>query len=409
MTSGSVAAGAAAPGPSRAAAKVPKARSIWWQLHHWCGLKLSLLLSFVLLTGTIATLSLEIDWMLTPALRASPASASPASWGALLESARSAAQGGSVEEIGAPAGRYYAAEALIRTASGERRFVYIDPATAHVRGTGPYLNARRVLRDLHRHLFLPGAFGLPLVTSLSIPMLVLLVTSFVVYKKWWRGFLRWPRAMKRKGDGRRYAGDLHRLAGLWSLWFLAVITVTALWYFAEWAGAEAPEVLPEAEASTAGLDGARLDALIAAAQPRLAGMDLRRIEIDPDKGVLLTGEGTAVLVTEGANAVLLDAPGGQVRAAVRGEDLSLHQRISEAADPLHFGTWGGLITRVIWFLFGILLTALSVTGALIYALRLQRERSWTIATGMWRGMHPFGVPCALALLLGLGLLATRLA
>lgn len=32
---------------------------------------------------------------------------------------------------------------------------------------------------------------------------------------------------------------------------------------------------------------------------------------------------------------------------VRGEELSLHQRISEAADPLLFGTWGGLSAKIV--------------------------------------------------------------
>src|SRR5690606_37102551 len=59
-----------------------------------------------------------------------------------------------------------------------------------------------------------------------------------------------------------------------------------------------------------------------------------------------------------------------VLGRLSGEQLSAHQRIGEAVDPLHFGTFGGQITRLLWFVWGIMLCALSASGAWIYALRL---------------------------------------
>jgi uncharacterized iron-regulated membrane protein len=59
-----------------------------------------------------------------------------------------------------------------------------------------------------------------------------------------------------------------------------------------------------------------------------------------------------------------------VLGSYRGEELGLHNRISEAADPLHFGYFGGLTTKIIWFFLGIFMTALSITGFMIYGARL---------------------------------------
>ena len=67
-------------------------------------------------------------------------------------------------------------------------------------------------------------------------LLITLVTSFVVYKKWWRGFTK----PLRKRDARTWWGDFHRLAGVWSLWFAALITLTSIWYFVESLGGDAP-------------------------------------------------------------------------------------------------------------------------------------------------------------------------
>lgn len=57
------------------AARAPKQRSLWWRVHAWAGLKLSLLLTVILLTGTLATISNEIDWLVRPAMRAACGSA----------------------------------------------------------------------------------------------------------------------------------------------------------------------------------------------------------------------------------------------------------------------------------------------------------------------------------------------
>jgi uncharacterized iron-regulated membrane protein len=178
------------------------------------------------------------------------------------------------------------------------------------------MTVRRALRQLHRHLMLPGSIGLPIVAMLSIPLLVLLITAFPVYKKWWRGFRRWPRPMKRKGDGRRYVGDLHRLAGLWSLWFVTLIGVTGLWYLAEWAGAEAPDFPAGATAASSGhLDARSIDAIVEAARREMPDLAIRTIALEDD-GIWVAGQASALLVRDRANLVLFDGRGRAGRGPV---------------------------------------------------------------------------------------------
>lgn len=358
-------------------------------------------MAFVFLTGTLATISQELDWIIHPALRVSPQEAPTASWGRWFDAARQALPGSEIEEVAAPVGRGYAVEVTASDADGDRHMVYINPWSATVQGIGSGMTARRALRQLHRHLMLPGAIGLPIVGALSIPLLVLLVTAIPVYKKWWRGFLRWPRPMKRAGDGRRYMGDLHRLAGLWSLWFVALMGLTGLWYLAEWAGADAPDIIsPPPSASHGTLSQDSIDAIVGTARYAMPDLAIKSIALDKD-GISIQGQATALLVRDRANVVHFDGPMQTIVAIARGEGLSGHQRISEAADPLHFGNWGGLPSRLLWFLFGSLLTTLAGTGALIYALRLQREMRWGLARGMWRGMGMMAMPCTALIVIAL--------
>lgn len=111
-----------------------------------------------------------------------------------------------------------------------------------------------------------------------------------------------------------------------------------------------------------------------------------------------------MLVRDRANAVFIDPDGQRVLLSVRGEQLGVHQRISGAADPLHFGTWGGLASKIAWFVFGLVLTSLSVTSVMIYAFRLKKGEA---AAGprrsglrrWWDGMGPFAYVSVAALLL----------
>ena len=117
--------------------------------------------------------------------------------------------------------------------TGSLAFLHAHPTTGEIQGEGPWVGAARILRNMHRHLNLPVWLGVPIVPSLAFLLLVSLVSSFVVYKKWWRGFAK----PLRKRDARTWWGDFHRLAGVWSLWFVALIVLTSVWYFAESLGA----------------------------------------------------------------------------------------------------------------------------------------------------------------------------
>lgn len=116
-----------------------------------------------------------------------------------------------------------------------------------------------------------------------------------------------------------------------------------------------------------------LDSLIARSRTDFPELTIRSILFDADKNlVVLQGQAEAVLVRDRANH-LAYGPADALVDLRRGEDLGWHFRVSEAADPLHFGTLGGTPTRLVWALFGVLLTLLSVSGLFIYGLRLSRR------------------------------------
>jgi len=372
----------------RSPASKRKTSRLWWTVHQWVGLKLSLFMAFIMFTGTLAVVSNEIDWVLQPSLRVAPASATgPVEWATIAESAKDHPGVAQVWSMEAPIAAAFAVKVTVEDATGDLFYLHAHPRTGVILGEGPWVGAQRVLRNMHRHLNLPTQIGVPLVAFLGFLLLISLVTSLVVYKKWWRGFTK----PLRSRDARTWWGDFHRLTGVWSLWFVALMALTSIWYFVESVGLDAPphpeiEIQGERQIMAEGLRPA-FDAALAA----YPGLEVRRVILPGEESpvLLLHGDYKAILVRPRSNAVWVDPATAEVLLTTDGRKLNVHQRISEMADPLHFGDFGGYWTKVPWFLLGLLLTGLSLSGAAIYSLRIARERGDKAHlaqsfAGMWR-------------------------
>jgi len=400
--------------PARQAPRPRKASRVWWHVHQWVGLKLAIFMSFVCLTGTLAVLSQEIDWLLQPSLRVAPSTVEGTpQWDRIHAGAQAwaSAQGAQLQSLGAPVASAFAATAVIRRPDDKLRILHIHPTTGRVQGEGTWVGAQRVLRNMHRHLNLPVKYGVPLVGSLAFLLLISFATSLVVYKRWWRGFfkpVRWR-------DARTAWGDVHRLMGVWSLWFVLLIAVTGVWYFVEELGLEAPsmrEAAPASESAVAPPAPLDFPAALAATRRTMPGLRVERILLpgEPGEAIEFQGQLSAVLVRERSNAVAVDPANGAVLLARRGEELTVHQRISEMADPLHFGYFGGYWTKVPWFLFGLMMTGLSVSGIAIYGLRVGRAlpSAGALATA-WRGMGNWRWVALIPVAIGFALLPELIA
>ncbi len=352
----------------------------WFLVHSWIGLKLSLFMSFILITGTIAVFSHEIDWLLHPEMRASERVAEEdVAWGAMYESLQAVYPEGYLISLDRYHNPAFALHALLVTEWGENAYAWFSPAGGRYQGATPFYNVQRFFRNVHRHLMLPISYGVPIVTALAFPLLISLVAGFIVYRKFWRGFFRWPRFSRKP---RIWLGDLHRLTGLWTSWFVALIALTSVFDLVEELGWRAaplppPDRAPAARASVipADFDGGDLNRAVARAREELPGLRIRRILFPAnDSGALaVQGQHTASLVRPRANTVYIDPDTQEVLGSYSGEQLDVYTRISEAADPLHFGTFGGFATQLLWFLFGTAMSGLSITGVLIYLKRIRQR------------------------------------
>lgn len=364
----SASSGRAAAGPKRLK---PLPVAFW--LHNLFGLKLSLFLAFVCLTGTIATVAHEIEWLYKPAVRASSFTPGTEDWGAMWVAAQRTYPNATLTAIGSydrSHAAYFAKSVSARDAAGTDFNIYVDPGTGRVTGHEYGRSLQDAMRGLHYYLFVPRDVGFYLVTSLGFVLLGSLVTGLIVYKKFWRGFFRMPRLGR---NLRTLMGDLHRLGGLWSIWFVAIISLTSIYYFFEWSGLDWNSRTPRlpkthfAETASAA-DIARWTQLARAAKPGLA-ITAVALPYEPGEPVIVQGHWQAALVRERADAVFIDPLTDRIIGTRTAHRMSAGERIVHTVDPLHFGTFGGLATRLLWAVFGLLLTGLAASGAYIYAKR----------------------------------------
>jgi uncharacterized iron-regulated membrane protein len=163
---------------------------------------------------------------------------------------------------------------------------------------------------------------------------------------------------------------------------LPVIGITVVWYLLEWDG-----VLKWAEEETVtnagalhdlrSVDGSDLDRWIALADQHLPGLRLTSLYLPWTAGdaVSITGQWRARLVRERANAVRIDPLSDRVLEVQKADEMEWRERWTHTADPLHFGGFGGLATKLVWFAAGLVLTALCFSGVAVYAARMGNARN----------------------------------
>ena len=339
--------------------------------HGWLGLNLGLLLFVVCFSGTIAVFSWEIDWLIDPAMQAE---ADTVNWTAMEDSLRAAYPNHVVTFIRGPRHDGFATIAYATDPAGRSVKMWVHPETGAVQKRGNFWTVQRFFRSFHRRMFVPNPFGILWVTLFAFVLLGSAVTGILFYRNWYRNLFRW-----RWDDVRLFFSDGHRLAGVWSLAFATIIVATAVWYGAELvapAPGFSPGKIDEADLVERGPTPEALPLGEQVERAKAAFPGLEPVDVIPGTAARAThvrGQADAWLVRPRANTVRIDPVTGEVLSVQRGTEIGVHHRIADMADPLHFGTFGGLWSQAAWFLFGLLLSSLMLTGGWLWHLRAEKK------------------------------------
>ncbi|MGW7772753.1 PepSY-associated TM helix domain-containing protein [Pseudomonas machongensis] len=367
------------------ARQIKKSKSkLWFLVHSWLALPIWFFVLIVCFTGMLAVVSQEIVWLANPDVRASQPddNAERLSFQQVLSALNKAEPDMAVRFISQPDGSHFALEAAVTYPDGTSPTLYVNPYTGAIQGKTPDFNFQAFTRALHGWWLVPFtngySWGWYLVSLLGLPMLASLVTGLVVYKKFWRGFFK---PVRTQHGSRIFWGDLHRLAGVWSIWFIAVISITGTWFLIQAILGDnhvtistepivpviAREQVPQ---SPDGNPVPRIDLDEAAriAQEAIPGLDISFITLPATaySHISMGGRGWYPLMFQTAE---VNPYTRNVDSQFLLGDRSTLEFVTESMRPLHTGDFGGLPIKLIWFFFGLVLTLMVLSGLLIWTKR----------------------------------------
>lgn len=361
-------------------------------LHSWAGIVTGLLMFIVCFSGAVVVFKNEIDRWANPSLAQLPRSASPVPLDVVLAQLQARYPGAMVETIALPDAVNPSYFAFVRergAPASMRTKVALRSDTGAV--VGPVdSQLGQYLRMLHVFLFFGPRW---IVGFLGVTMLVLIGTGIVIHRKILAELFtqRWGRSF------RVVMSDLHKSAGIWGLGFHILIATTGAWmglaplfeqgyrYLATGTASAAAPPARKADAEAAQPAAMQsLDALYLQAQQAVPGLEARYVSLrrwgTGAAEVSFTGQLEGHLASTAR--VDLQAATGMLRKVHDPRTQGFWSLVDGLMEPLHFGDFGGLPLKWLYFILGMTPAFLSISGTLIWLdARRQRRHEALAAPG----------------------------
>lgn len=266
------------------------------------------------------------------------------------------------------------------------------------------------LLDLHYYLHLPHVLGLTVVGALGVMLIGLSLSGFMAHPRIFRDAFT-----LRQGAGRLTLADLHNRLSVWTAPFhvsnaltgaiLGLATVLAFALAAARFEGDFQQVFSpvfgnEPILTSKAGEVADIDTALTHFRAEFPNLELiHAIVHDP----ATTGQHTQLIAEHPTRLIFGDYYNYDADGLYLGNtgisDGTLGQQIAGSVYNVHFGNWGGLPIKLVYGVFGVMLSVITASGLGIYfTKRLEKGRAAPRLEGAWEGMI-WGVPLALAITL----------
>ncbi|MEZ5777486.1 MAG: PepSY-associated TM helix domain-containing protein [Paracoccaceae bacterium] len=363
-------------------------RQFAFRLHTFVGRYLLIFLMLNFVTGTLVLFAPEISLANRPDLwiKAAPGSEA-ASLGQVYDNVRHEFPDARVGSLFAPARPWFGNKVYAHYPDGRAVTVWARQDTGAVAGVSEnafLIRLSEMLAGLHTNLLVPRRPAELFVTFLAVIMLGVLITGLFSYRRFWKGFLRVPSVTT---EGRMRAGTWHRLLAVWLLPFLFLMAVTGTVYFFDVLGFNQPfpghaPVIERAAALPEGFAGSDIDAAVTTIRQRMPGFVPTEVALPSfkDNPIQVFGYDRATGQNFNANIFLVDPVGAQIVGSLTPENVNTMGWMMPLVTAIHYGTWGGFASILLWAVFGTGSALLLIMGAKVNIAR-NRAASPITATG----------------------------
>ena len=273
-----------------------------------------------------------------------------------------------------------------------RAAIYVNQYTGEALGQPERLEFFTVMFRLHRWLMderptdNDAIFWGKLIVGIStLAMVIVLLSGIVIWiPKTIKALKNRSQISLRKG-WHRFGYDLHVAGGIYAVLLLLIMALTGLTWSFEWYNKGLYRVFgAEQQAEDASGSGNRsATERRASAESDDAASPYAMWQDVYEEVVALNGTSSQITISTGVASVALDQIGNQ-RAADKyhfdsstGEitsveyypDADRRTKLRGLIYSLHVGNWGGIVTRVLWFLAALLGATLPITGYYLWIRR----------------------------------------
>lgn len=250
----------------------------------------------------------------------------------------------------------------------------------------------RFLVSIHTELHIPSPWGLILTGILGLAMLIASVSGFMMHRHLFTDMF----SIRKQRDGRSLKRDSHTVAGTWSIPFAILLAFTGSFFsFSDSFGLPAMGIVAfggdqealmhtlvgeQQQKSEVPKDSANLTPMIADAAKRQSAVPafISISHFATESASLLTffmpNEGEV-----GFEQLVYDATNGDFieYKPLVGTVPSAGSAILSLIYPIHYGTFAGLFSKIIWVGLGIATCYVTITGLQLYAHRNEKgEQNW---------------------------------
>ena len=355
-------------------------------VHRWLGILLGVYFVMLGITGSLLVFAREIDRGLNPELLTAPPRGEQQPLSAIVDTFRREYPDLPMSYVNYP----LPPNGVFNIRSGPNQasqlYVYINPYTAEVIGDRTRIGSfYGFLMYLHFYLFI-GQTGWTLNGWGALLLTVLLLVGAWL---WWptrrAGTAVWKGRLSVRADAgkSRLLYDLHNVVGIYPFVFFLIFTLTTLVFAFPDASRRVLYALTGSPPDPVfrlhpepGAERLPLDELVAAADEAIDGRILRvSFPQTPDAPLRVRKEWDDWNRTRNRAMITVDPYSGEVLDVYDSRrHESLGRLLVQWAIPLHFGIWGGLATRILYVVLGLLPAVAFVTGIWRWRLRKRAER-----------------------------------